>query len=85
MRVFTVALVPTGMKTGVSTAPCGVCSSPARAPVAHAAIQAVGADGVNEMIGLQDDTVRPRMNRRFGLAVYGNAQKAAKCCDTDKK
>src|ERR1035441_722263 len=30
---FTVAWVPTGMNTGVSTMPCGVCSKPARARV----------------------------------------------------
>jgi hypothetical protein len=28
-----VACVPTGMKTGVSMVPCGVCSKPARARV----------------------------------------------------
>src|SRR5438034_10788846 len=28
--VLTVARVPTGMNAGVSTAPCGVCSTPAR-------------------------------------------------------
>jgi len=28
---FTVPAVPTGMNTGVSTAPCAVCSTPARA------------------------------------------------------
>ena len=32
---FTVACVPTGMNTGVSTAPCAVCSTP-RAGVAVA-------------------------------------------------
>src|SRR5512134_2791875 len=31
--VLTVARVPTGMKTGVSTTPCPVCSKPARARV----------------------------------------------------
>jgi hypothetical protein len=28
---FTVAAVPTGMKTGVSISPCAVCSTPVRA------------------------------------------------------
>src|ERR1022692_2470615 len=32
-RPFTVAWVPTGMNTGVSTMPWGVCSKPARARV----------------------------------------------------
>ena len=63
----------------------GIQQLPVRKPVAHAAIQAVRADGVNEMVGFQDDTVRPRMNRRFGVAVYGNAEKAAQCGDADEK
>ncbi len=32
-RPLTVACVPTGMNTGVSTSPCAVCNIPARAPV----------------------------------------------------
>ena len=31
VSAFTVALVPTGMNTGVSTSPCAVESTPARA------------------------------------------------------
>jgi hypothetical protein len=30
---LTLACVPTGIKNGVCTAPCGVCKTPRRAPV----------------------------------------------------
>src|SRR5690242_8353390 len=36
VRPLTVAWVPTGMKTGVSTAPCGVSSRPSRAAPSRA-------------------------------------------------
>jgi len=36
VRPLTVAAVPTGMKAGVSIAPCGVVRSPRRAPLGSA-------------------------------------------------
>jgi len=48
--VFTVACVPTGMKAGVSTGPCGVTKTPARAAPAVESIRKAKGDAMNYTI-----------------------------------
>ena len=50
LRAFTVAWVPTGMNTGVGIEPCGVCSTPARAPPSVAISSNVTAAAVLMML-----------------------------------
>src|ERR1700716_2577054 len=66
-RPFTVACVPTGMKAGVATAPCGVVISPRRAAPSVAMRRKAKGSGIGDRINLTGSILR--LEQEAGVAI----------------
>jgi len=75
-----VPAVPTGMKTGVSTIPCGVWRRPARAPVVASSATISNRNGMGYSRRCQDDAA---LRQKGPLSAVAGASHAVTPCQQE--